>query len=147
MTPDPVNSGEDKPPRPLDEALTRVGDRWSLLVVAAMLDGPRRFNDLLKAVAGIAPNTLSQRLKHLEHQGVVVATPYSRKPPRLVYDLTAGGRELAGALRLLAQWGAATSDAVDGVQHAACGARLEARWYCPTCEQAVELDDDDLRYL
>ena len=130
---------------PLGEALARVGDRWSLLLVAALLDGPRRFNDLLEQVAGIAPNTLSQRLKHLERQGVVLATPYSQRPPRFAYELTASGRELAGALRLLAQWGGAGSE-VDALRHHACGTDLEARWYCPTCERVVD-DDDDLRYL
>src|SRR5438128_11876341 len=51
---------------PLDEALGRVGDRWSLLVVEALLDRPSRFNELLAAVPGIAPNILSDRLKRLE---------------------------------------------------------------------------------
>jgi DNA-binding HxlR family transcriptional regulator len=60
---------------PLGEAAARVGDRWSLLVVHALLGGPRRFNDLLADVPGLASNILSQRLRHLERQGVVVATP------------------------------------------------------------------------
>src|SRR3954464_6262371 len=91
---------------PLADALARVGDRWTLLVVGALLDGPRRFNDLLDDVGGIAPNILTQRLRHLEREALVVARPYSERPPRFVYELTAGGRELAGALRLLADWGA-----------------------------------------
>src|SRR4051794_41810399 len=91
---------------PLADALARVGDRWTLLIVGALLDGPRRFNDLLDDVDGIAPNILTQRLRHLEREALVVAQPYSERPPRYVYELTAGGRELAGALRLLADWGA-----------------------------------------
>ena len=56
---------------PLAEALARVGDRWTLLVVEALLDGPRRFNDLLGQIPGIAPNILSERLKRLDnHQDV-----------------------------------------------------------------------------
>ena len=54
---------------PLAEALARVGDRWTLLVVEALLDGPRRFGDLQGDVAGIAPNILTQRLRHLEREG------------------------------------------------------------------------------
>ncbi|MGH9264916.1 MAG: winged helix-turn-helix transcriptional regulator, partial [Acidimicrobiales bacterium] len=96
-------------PSPLEEAVARVGDRWALLIVSALLDGPRRFNDLQGDVAGIAPNVLSQRLRTLEQHGVVVAAPYSERPPRFVYQLTAAGAELAGALRLLAQWGAGQS--------------------------------------
>lgn len=120
----------------LAEAVRRVGDRWALLIVAALLDGPGRFNDLIGSVGGIAPNVLSQRLRHLEHEGVVVATPYSRRPPRFVYELTAAGQELAGALRLLAQWGA--SRGAEPLRHATCGTPVEARWYCPTCEQVVD---------
>ena len=130
---------------PLDAALARVGDRWTLLVVDALLSGPRRFNDLLDIVSGIAPNILSQRLKHLEREAMVMARPYSERPPRVAYELTAGGRDLAGALRLLAQWGARTSGAREGPRHAACGTPMEARWYCPTCARVV--DDDEAAQL
>ena len=133
---------------PLDEAVARVGDRWTLLLVQALLEGPRRFNDLAAALPGIAPNVLSQRLKHLEREAVVVGQPYSRRPLRVAYELTAAGRELAGALRLLAQWGANRSGDADGPRHVACGTPVEARWYCPTCARTVDDDDAaDLRYL
>src|SRR4051795_2736949 len=91
---------------PLADALARVGDRWTLLVVAALLDGPRRFNELQVALDGIAPNILSARLKNLAEHALVVQRPYSERPPRFVYELTDSGHELAGALRLLADWGA-----------------------------------------
>jgi DNA-binding HxlR family transcriptional regulator len=138
-------------PSPLEEAVARVGDRWALLIVSALLDGPRRFNDLQADVAGIAPNVLSQRLRTLEQHGVIVAAPYSERPPRFVYQLTAAGAELAGALRLLAQWGAGQApDSVEPLRHRVCGTPLEARWYCPTCGR-VEGDttaaDDDVRFL
>lgn len=137
-------------PSPLEEAVARVGDRWALLIVSALLDGPRRFNDLQGDVAGIAPNVLSQRLRTLEQHGVLVASPYSERPPRFVYQLTAAGAELAGALRLLAQWGAGQSpDTVEPLRHPPCGTPLEARWYCPTCH-TVEGDttaEDDVRYI
>jgi len=132
---------------PLAEALASVGDRWTLLVVAGLLDGPRRFNDLLKEIAGIAPNILTQRLRHLERQALVVAQPYSRRPPRSVYELTAAGRELAGALRLLTGWGARHSERADAPRHAACGTPMDARWYCPTCERPVEQEEADLHFL
>ena len=138
---------------PLEQAVNRVGDRWTLLLVDALLGGPRRFGDLQDDLKGIAPNVLTQRLRHLEREGVLVATPYSRRPPRFVYQLTASGQELAGALRLLAQWGAgATShDAPDAgaepLRHPACGTALEARWWCPTCARTVDDpgEDDSVR--
>ena len=123
---------------PLAEALARVGDRWTLLVVEALLDGPRRFNDLLGQLPGIAPNILSERLKRLEREGLLVARPYSDRPPRVAYQLTAEGRELAGALRLLAYWGAGHADPAQAPRHPACGTPIEARWYCPTCDQLVD---------
>ncbi len=69
---------------PLAEALARVGDRWTLLVVEALLAGPRRFNDLLGQIPGIAANILSERLKRLEREALLVARPYSERPPRAV---------------------------------------------------------------
>ena len=129
-------------PTPLAEAVARVGDRWTLLVVNALLGGPRRFNDLLGDLPGLASNILSQRLRHLEREGVLVATPYSRRPPRFVYELTASGRELAGAVRLLAQWGAGRGgDAA--LAHEACGTPMETRWWCPTCARVVDDDAGD----
>lgn len=128
------------PPSPLADALARVGDRWTLLVVAALLGGPRRFNELQEDLGGIAPNVLSARLRGLTEQALLVAQPYSERPPRFAYELTDAGRELAGALRLLADWGARTAEGSEPLRHAVCATTLEARWWCPTCE--VVLDDD-----
>ncbi|MFL5955872.1 MAG: winged helix-turn-helix transcriptional regulator, partial [Solirubrobacterales bacterium] len=80
---------ERSDPSPLADALARVGDRWTLLVVGALIEGPRRFGDLQEAVPGIAPNILSARLRQLERQALVVATPYQQRPPRFVYEASA----------------------------------------------------------
>jgi DNA-binding HxlR family transcriptional regulator len=122
-------------------ALDRVGDRWSLLIVEALLDGPRRYSELEQRVTGIAPNILAERLRRLEAGRVITSSPYSRRPPRLVYELTQDGHELAGVLRLLAHWGGG-GEADDALRHAACGTSLEARWYCPTCERTVGDGED-----
>lgn len=129
--PDPSHSA-------LASAVDRVGDRWTLLVIAAMLDGPKRFGELQQEVAGIAPNVLSQRLRALERDALIVARPYSERPPRFVYELSSAGRELAGVLRLLAGWGARNVAGESGPRHVVCGTELEARWWCPTCQQPVE---------
>ena len=123
---------------PLAEALARVGDRWTLLVVDALLPGPQRFSELLSLIPGIAANILSDRLKRLERDGLLIARPYSQRPPRSAYQLTAGGAALAGALRLLAHWGARHADPADAPRHASCGTPIEARWYCPTCDELVD---------
>ena len=133
---------------PLSEALARVGDRWTLLVVEALLGGSRRFSDVLEQIPGIAPNILSERLKRLERDGLLVSRRYSERPPRSDYELTAEGMELAGALRLLAQWGARHAPAAESPRHAACGTDLQALWYCPTCDQIVDDEPNvDLYYL
>jgi DNA-binding HxlR family transcriptional regulator len=131
-------------PSPLAAALDRVGDRWSLLVVEALLDGPRRFGELSDSVRGIAPNILTDRLRRLERATIVRTTPYSTRPPRMEYALTADGLELAGTLRLLADWGARRTADIETLRHGPCGTPLEAHWYCPTCARVVadpELDE------
>ena len=128
---------------PLAEALATVGDRWTLLVVEALLPGPRRFNDLLSQIPGIAANILSERLKRLEREALLISRPYSRRPPRAVYQLTAEGTELAGALLLLADWGTRHTDPARTPRHAACGTPIQARWYCPTCDQLVDHEPGD----
>jgi DNA-binding HxlR family transcriptional regulator len=135
-------TGREAAASPLAVALARVGDRWTLLVVEALLDGPRRFNDLLSQIPGLAANILSERLKRLEREALLVARPYSERPPRSDYELTAEGKELAGALRLLAHWGAGHGDQAEVPRHPACGTPIEARWYCPTCDRLV---DDEAR--
>ena len=130
------------PASPLADALNRVGDRWTLLAVAALLDGPRRFNELQAALGGIAPNILSARLKSLGEHALVVARPYQDRPVRVVYELTAAGQELAGALRLLADWGARDGGA-EPLRHEACGTALQAVWWCETCQEPVASGDDE----
>ena len=139
----PTPARRARPVSALDAALHQVGDRWSLLIVEALLGGPRRFGELLEGLAGLAPNILSNRLKALEAQGVVAARPYSTRPRRVTYVLTASGAELAGALRLLAQWGAPPSaDERARLHHASCGTPVEARWWCPTCDRIVGEEED-----
>jgi len=139
----------------LSSALRRVGDRWTLLVLSALLDGPLRYGELQDSVSGIATNVLSSRLKDLERQGLVAAHPYSRRPFRLEYQLTSVGAELADVMRLLAAWGASSAGADDvavaggsdegsasSPAHTLCGTPLEVRYWCPTCQQIAEDDDE-----
>ena len=99
-----IGAMADTPPTPLAAALDSVGDRWTLLLVEALLDGPRRFGDLQEALGGIAPNVLTQRLRRLAGEGVVLAQPYSERPERFIYELTVlgprAGRGAAAAGRL-----------------------------------------------
>jgi len=132
---------------PLHSAVARVGDRWTLLIVGALLDGPKRFGELEAGVAGIAPNVLTQRLRQLEAERLVVAQAYSNRPPRYTYGLTATGASLVGALRLLAQWGA-EQPGTEPVVHQACGSLVEPRWWCPTCDEMLDdVELDEVRWV
>src|SRR3954453_19374422 len=135
--PDPARSAEAPAgPTALEAALDRVGDRWSLLVVDALLDGPRRFGELREALPGIAANILTDRLRRLERERILVSSPYSTRPPRMEYTLTGDGRDLAWALRLLSDWGTRRTGG-EPLRHDRCGTPIEARWSCPTCAVAV----------
>ena len=140
---------ETAPTSALSAALERVGDRWTLLVIEALLGGPMRFGDVQAELPGIAPNILTQRLRHLEREALVVSRPYSERPPRFVYELTSAGAELAGALRLLADWGARSDGAGEPLRHATCGTALEARWWCPSCETIADdaADEGDVIHV
>ena len=118
-----------------------------LLIVDALMDGPLRYGDLAGAIEGIAPNVLAARLRRLEEHGLVIAERYSDRPPRHLYALTEQGRGLAGVLRLLADWGSRHGgDGAEPLTHDACGGPLEARWWCPACDEPAGTDDDDDLY-
>jgi DNA-binding HxlR family transcriptional regulator len=88
----------------LAKALERLGDRWALLVVRDLLPGPKRFTDLMDRLGGVTPRTLTQRLRDLESDGLVLA---DRHPGRreVWYRLTPAGQDLAPAVRELTLWG------------------------------------------
>ena len=138
--PDAVGARQDA----LIHATSVVGDRWTLLLVDALLAGPARYSDLEDRVRGISPNVLSSRLKQLEGDGLVVAEPYQQRPVRHDYRLTDRGRALATVLDLLAAWG---DDAVPPPAHGRCGTPLAGVLWCPTCEELVGDPDDDLVHL
>jgi len=133
---------------PLRDAASIAGDRWMILAVGALADGPRRFGDLIGDLDGIAPNVLIDRLRRLERHGLVASTPYSHRPRRFVYDLTAVGRELAAILPALAAWAAKRSGG-EPPRHATCGSALEVRAWCPTCGVPVGpgATEDDVRWV
>ncbi|HEX4864952.1 MAG TPA: helix-turn-helix domain-containing protein [Acidimicrobiales bacterium] len=131
-----------RPRHALAGALDQVGDRWSLLVVDALADGPRRFAELQELIPGIATNVLAQRLRRLEGDRIVLAVPYSRRPLRYAYELTAAGGALAGAAQTLAQWN--SDHGTSGGRtpsHELCGTPMEVRWFCPTCDRIAGAAD------
>jgi DNA-binding HxlR family transcriptional regulator len=126
----------------------RLGDRWSLVIVAALLSGALRYGELQQRVRGIAPNILTSRLRKLENDGIIVSSPYSEHPPRFEYRLSSDGEALADALRLLIDWSLSTQGAepLHAPRHLVCGTPLQVRWWCPVCEEtAAPAEDESVR--
>ncbi len=91
---------------PVARTLDLIGERWTALILRDLLrHGPRRYQDFQESLAGIAPNTLSARLKDMEANGLVERKLYNERPPRLEYHLTEKGRSLGPVLRALREWG------------------------------------------
>lgn len=91
---------------PIARTLEVIGERWTFLILRDLvLDGPRKFQDLERSLAGISPNTLSARLKILEENGIVERRFYTNHPPRAEYVITTKGRELRPILKTLKEWG------------------------------------------
>ncbi|MFB6634906.1 winged helix-turn-helix transcriptional regulator [Streptomyces sp. NPDC056362] len=86
------------------DVLSRVGDRWTVLVVTALAEGPRRFKALHDRIDGISQRMLSQTLRALTRDGLVTRTAYAEKPPRVEYALTPLGRSLTGAVGHVVGW-------------------------------------------
>ena len=86
--------------------LSVIGSSWTCLILRDFfLHGPRRFQQLQDSLKGIAPTTLSERLRTLEENGVVERRFYSMRPPRAEYVLTAKGRDLGPIVRAMREWG------------------------------------------
>lgn len=133
----------------LDGAAIRVGDRWSLRLIAALFDGDKTFGELSEEVNGIAPNILTARLRALERDALLTSRPYQQRPVRMHYSLTTPGRRLGDAITLLAEWGSRLSGGSTSPPHETCGTPTELRLWCPTCETVVDAaaGEDDVVWV
>lgn len=103
----------------LKDVLERVGDKWSILAIAALDHHPWRFRELQRSIDGISQRMLTLTLRRLQRDGLVTRTVYPTRPPQVEYALTPMGRSLTRPLRALADW----SD-----QHRADIAAHRAQW-------------------
>ena len=90
--------------RAVSEVLSRVGDKWTVLVVSTLGDGPKRFNELRKALGSISQRMLTLTLRALERDGLVTRTVFPTIPPRVDYELTRLGRSLLDPVSELGLW-------------------------------------------
>jgi len=100
----PRNLHEPEDCRAVSEVLSRVGDKWTVLVVTTLGDGPKRFNELRKALGSISQRMLTLTLRALERDGLVTRTVFPTIPPRVDYELTRLGRSLLDPVSGLGLW-------------------------------------------
>jgi DNA-binding HxlR family transcriptional regulator len=92
--------------------LERIGDKWSLLLIGILEEGPKRFTELLRTVPGISRRMLTLTLRALERDGLITRTIYAQVPPRVEYAVTDLGRTLSQPVLALAMWAADNQDAI-----------------------------------
>lgn len=97
-------SGLDASQCPVRDVLDRVGDKWSVLLVCSLANGPQRFSALARDVPDISRRMLTETLRHLERDGLLTRTVFPTKPPSVTYELTLLGQEMRAAMAPLIQW-------------------------------------------
>jgi DNA-binding HxlR family transcriptional regulator len=127
----------------VSEILSRVGDKWTVLVVGLLGSGPMRFSELRRAIDGISQKMLTTTLRTLERDGFCTRTVFPSVPPRVDYELTELGRDLLVPVKALGEWAVANRERVDSArrrfdaQNTATGERrfsghrLEAKAFLP----------------
>lgn len=109
----------------VSEILARVGDKWSVLIVMLLGDGPRRFNELKRMIGGISQRMLTLTLRGLERDGLVMRTMFPTIPPRVDYELTPLGHSLWEPVKALGTWAHANRPEIARARRAFDRARAE----------------------
>lgn len=104
MTPSDKHEPDPGECRAVSETLARIGDKWTVLVVELLSDGPMRFNEMRRTIGSISQRMLTLTLRGLERDGLVTRTVYPTIPPRVEYTLTRLGRTLREPLVAVAEW-------------------------------------------
>ncbi|WFR65889.1 helix-turn-helix domain-containing protein [Curtobacterium flaccumfaciens] len=97
---------------PSRQLLDRIGDRWSVLTIGALADGPARYSAIATRVQGVSQKMLTQTLRALERDGLVTRTVFPEIPPHVEYELTDRGRSLREVLKPLEDWATGHMDDV-----------------------------------
>ena len=101
---------------PTRRILDRIADKWTVLLLDLLLESPLRFNELLRRIGGLSQKMLSQTLKTLERDGLVLRTAFPTVPVTVEYRITELGVTLAETLQPLRLWAEANMDAIDQAQ-------------------------------
>lgn len=112
----PPNLQETEPCRKVSEILSRIGDKWSVLVVMKLGEKQLRFNELRRELGSISQKMLSATLRNLERDGFVSRTVHATVPPRVDYALTDLGRELLCPVGALGDWAIANAERIEAAR-------------------------------
>jgi len=96
--------------------LDRIGDKWTVLVVATLHGERMRFGELLQRIPGVSQRMLTRTLRHLERDGLVGRTAYAEVPPRVEYELTDSGQTLVEPAVMLAEWAIENNPGIEASQ-------------------------------
>ena len=102
----------------VSKILSRIGDKWTVLVIMLLRDRSRRFSELKRGVEGISQRMLTLTLRNLERDGLVTRTVTPSIPPRVDYELTDLGHSLAGPIQALGAWAFDNMAQIDAAQTA-----------------------------
>lgn len=102
--------------RPVTDILSRVGDKWSVMIVMLLGPGPKRFNEIRRAINGISQRMLTLALRGLERDGLVTRTVFPTIPPRVDYELTPLGQSLRCPIDALGEWAFSHRDEIDAAR-------------------------------
>ena len=116
MKPDNLEITEDC--RRVSAILSRIGDKWTVLVVRQLGNGPRRFSEIRRALGSISQKMLTTTLRGLERDGFVKRTVFPTVPPRVDYELTALGADLLRPIGGLADWAMKNAEGIERAQRA-----------------------------
>jgi len=100
-----------------------VSGKWTLLMLRDLAEGPRRFSELERSLAGISPRTLSARLRSLEEEGILERREFAEMPPRVEYRLTEKGADLVPIVEAMREYGRQWLGAADDCHAAPAGLR------------------------
>jgi len=96
---------KELPPCPVEVSLLMIGDKWKVLILRELLAGTKRFGEIRESINGISQKVLTEKLREMESDGLLVRVAYAEIPPRVEYSLTELGETLGPVLDALKEWG------------------------------------------
>lgn len=121
------------------QTLNLIGDKWTLLILRQIMNGHITYKEIQDHLEGIPSNLLSERLKCLEADELIVAELYQAHPPRYGYTLTESGLDLSDIFNSIIIWGEKhLQKCYKQLSHKECGHKIEQHYYCPSCNKEVD---------